>query len=135
MVITGWNDHPHFGGGWHERERDGRIGVPYRSANGCGVINLRRGPTARSLMVLMSGPRGLATDALVGRVLVDGEAHACRLDVDSWVLRTFPLPPLDAKDAVLSVVFELDGPPRADDTLHNGDYRPLGWYVSAVWLE
>lgn len=136
-LVAGENDYPHFAEGWHERTADGRCAVEYRSAAGReGIIVLRRASSATRVVLLLSGPRGLVTEVLRGTISVNGAEVPLQLDADLWVIREVPLPPADTQgDDRLEIRLVLPDPPCADDVLHNGDTRRLGWYVSAVWQE
>ncbi len=118
--------------GWHEREEDGRYGIPYRAASGEAVLYLKHPPEATRLHVLLSGPVGLKGQALDGRIIIDKKKYQLPLDVDGWVLRTYPI---DVMKDALRVRLTLPDPVVPDAVLHNGDARALGWYVSAVWQE
>jgi len=133
-VAAGVNDYPHFADGWHDRTADGRCGIEFRPAAGeRGVIKLARQTGARELVVLYSGPRGMAPGALCGALVVNGASHPLRLDADLWRILRVPLPAQTSDELLLE--FLLDDPPIPDTVLHNGDSRPMGWFVSAVWQE
>jgi hypothetical protein len=132
IAAAGINDGAgHFLAGWHERTRDGRAAIPYRASAAEGALRLARVPGAKRVHVLLSAPVGVAGRALTGAIAINDTRHALRLDVDAWVLRTFPIP-ANAGDE-LAITFHADTPVIPDELLRNGDGRALGWYVSIVW--
>lgn len=133
-VVAGINDATCLRDGWHERERDGRCGIAYRAAGERGALEVGRQASAGRLWCLISGPRGLAEEALQGEIIIGGQSHKLQLDADLWVLRSFPLPEGEP-GAPLRIELRLPDPPCPDRVLHNGDGRRLGWFVSALWQE
>lgn len=132
IAAAGINDAAgHFLSGWHERARDGRVAIPYRASAAQGTVRIARVPGATRLHVLLSAPVSVAGRALGGAIFIEDTRHDLRLEVDAWVLRTYPLPSslLDS----LTIRFSADTPVIPDVYLRNGDGRALGWYVSMVW--
>lgn len=119
--------------GWHEREHDGRSGIPYRACGGIGTLALRRVPGARGLHLLVSGPSGLSYNPLRGMVRICGAEHRMLLTVDAWVWRSFPLPPQGTDSLEIELCASEAIVPHHH--LRNGDARSLGWFLSAVWQE
>lgn len=118
--------------GWHEREQDGRNGIPYRASGGESVFYLKHPPLATKLHLILSGPIGLRKTPLDGRIIIDKLKYQLPLSVDGWVLRTFPIE--SAKEAI-RVRLIISDPVVPDTVLHNGDARALGWFFSAAWQE
>lgn len=118
--------------GWHERERDGRYGIPYRSSTDDGMLVLRRRPNTGKLWVLISGPVALHGGNMAGYLIIDRQKYELPLTADIWALRDFPI---ISDDPILRVRLYLRSPIVPDRLLHNGDARQLGWYLSAVWQE
>lgn len=118
--------------GWHERETDGRYGIPYRAASAEAYLELKRVPDARTLFLILSGPAGLAPAGLEGAVRIGERLFPVKLTSDIWVLRQLPL--VDHEDT-LKLWFLMGKPVVPDHVLKNGDARALGWYLSAAWQE
>lgn len=131
-IVVGRHGEGQLRGGWHDRERDGRHGVPFHACGREGALELARLPDATRLSLILNGPVGLAQGPLVGRVTVNGRRFELPLEVDAWVLRRYPL---ESGRPVLQVRLELESPPIPDNVLHNGDTRELGWMLSAIWQE
>ena len=119
--------------GWHEREVDGRCGIPYRASGREATLTIKRVQGARGLHLLISGPCGLSNQPLRGSVRMGNLDHRLLVTVDAWVWRSFPLPPGD--DETLEVTIVTYEPIVPDKHLKNGDARVIGWFVSAVWQE
>ncbi|MDK2972308.1 MAG: hypothetical protein PWP23_2063 [Candidatus Sumerlaeota bacterium] len=130
-VVIGTNDFPHLTRGWHARETDGRCGVAFRACKGTGALRLAAPVGAKSVHLLLSGPRGLCQGALRGTAAVNGTPHELDLDADLWVMRSFPLSPA----AEVEVELLLNDAPCPDEVLGNGDGRRLGWFLAAAWVE
>lgn len=131
-VVVGRFGENQLVAGWHEREEDGRYGIPYRAAGAEATLYLRRSPTARRIYILLSGPVGLRRAPLDGRLIIDRKKHQLPLAIDGWVLRTYPI---ETEKEALRVRFLLPEPAVPDAVLNNGDVRPLGWFLSAIWQE
>lgn len=132
IAAAGINDGAgHFLEGWHERTRDGRAAIPYRASARDGAIHIARVIGAKKVHLLLSAPVGVAKHALSGHLVINDVRHPLSLDVDAWVLRSFPIPQADGD--VLRIELHADTPVIPDEFLRNGDGRALGWYVSIVW--
>ncbi|MCC7392015.1 hypothetical protein IT571_06610 [Candidatus Sumerlaeota bacterium] len=118
--------------GWHEREVDGRSGIPYRASGGESVFYLKHPPLATKLYLLLSAPVGLRSTPLDGRIVIDKLKYQLPLAVDGWVLRTFPI---ECAKQAIRIKLMISDPVVPDTVLHNGDARALGWFLSAVWQE
>jgi hypothetical protein len=118
--------------GWHEREADGRNGIPYRASAPEGELVLEAVPGATKLHVLVSAPVGLAGHPLEGRIVFNKQKFALPLAIDHWMHRVFPL---ESKRDVLQVRLYLKEGIVPDSILHNGDPRKLGVFLSAIWQE
>ncbi|MDX2176844.1 MAG: hypothetical protein SF028_10270 [Candidatus Sumerlaeia bacterium] len=135
-LVVGLNDSACLGGGWHERERDGRCGLPYRATGPSAELRLAPAPGARGLALLVAAPVDLLGAPARGALLIEAGAVPLRAPLelrhDGWVLRRFPL-----KDprGVIAIRLEADRAIVPDHALRNGDGRALGWFVSAVWQE
>ncbi len=145
----GFNEGGLLGDGWHDVERDGRNGVPYRATKRAATLRVGRPRTARALFVLLAGSPSLLGGPMRGQIGVRavagspdpapelGDAPARRLAVslseDAWVVRTLALDGIESDEVCVSIgVDHLVVPDRA---LRNRDIRGLGFYVSAVWCE
>lgn len=120
--------------GWHERQTDGRNGIPFVATTAEAELLLQPAPGARTLQLLLSGPVGLAGNPLEGNLSIAGNDHPLRLTVDTWVWRSVALPP-DPDDQHWKIRLRMPRPVVPDTILHNGDGRRLGWYLSAIWQE
>lgn len=132
-IVVGALGESQLADGWHDRERDGRYGIPFRAAGERGVLHLRRTPGSRQLLLIVSGAASLAPGRrLDGRIIINSRKYELPLEIDNWVLRRYPI---ESSRAVLEVRLELANPPVPDRVLHNGDARRLGWFLSAIWQE
>lgn len=118
--------------GWHERETDGRYGIPYRAATEDGRLKLRWRSTSKTLNLIVSGPLALHGGEMNGYLIVNRQKYELPLRVDTWVLRSFAI---EHEGPELNVRLYLKEVIVPDHVLHNGDARRLGWYLSAVWQE
>ncbi|CAN5423499.1 hypothetical protein BH09SUM1_BH09SUM1_03780 [soil metagenome] len=118
--------------GWHEREADGRFGIPYRASGAEADIVLRAVPGAQRLNLLVSGPVGVVGHPLEVRLVFNRKKFELPLPIDGWVLRSFPL---EVKRETLKIRVEMSSPIVPDLILRNGDARPLGLFLSAIWQE
>lgn len=140
LLLMGFNESGCLRGGWHDLERDGRNGVPYRATRNAAELEIGRNPAARTLCVLLSGSPSLLGHPLEGEIqllTMEGGGGApisttpLSLAHDIWVVRSIALPGTPVSAARIRIVaHELVIPDRV---LRNGDARALGFYVSAVW--
>ncbi len=132
FIVVGRQGEEQLLKGWHERERDGRHGIAYRSSTEDGLLVLRRHPEATRLNLILSGPVPLHGGVMRGYLIVNRQKHELPLAVDTWVLRSYPNP-TEGDD--IQVRLYLKDPIVPDNVLHNGDARRLGWYLSAIWQD
>lgn len=118
--------------GWHERERDGRFGIPYRASTASGSIVLKRIPGSQNLNMILSGPVPLHGGKMDGRIIVNRRKYELPLAVDIWVFRSYPI---ESSRDMLEITFQIDNPVVPGNVIGNGDSRQLGWFLSAVWQE
>ena len=133
-IIVGRVGENQLAEGWHERETDGRYGIPYRSTTDDGHLRLRRRPGATRLYTILTGPVSLHGGRMHGYMIVNRQKYELPLKVDTWVLRSFDIDP-DPQATDLHVRLYLKDPIVPDHVLHNGDARKLGWYLSAIWQQ
>ncbi|MCC5874816.1 MAG: hypothetical protein JJU11_01230 [Candidatus Sumerlaeia bacterium] len=131
-IVIGRHGERQLMDGWHERERDGRCDVSYRAGKEAATLELARLRGAKKIHLVLSGPIGLTSAPLDGRITINGRRHELPLAVDSWVLRVYPL---ETSRSQLSIRLELPNAPIPDQILKNGDARKLGWFLSAIWQE
>lgn len=132
VIVVGKMGESQMLEGWHERERDGRNGIPYRASRRDSTIVLRRDFRMRRLGILLSGPVALHGEPMDGRVVINRRKYELPLGVDAWVIRSFPI---ETRREILKIHIILEHPIVPDAILNNGDARELGWYISAVWQE
>ncbi len=131
-IVVGRYGENQLGEGWHERETDGRYGIPYRASSHDATLVLRREQNANTLHILMSGSLGLAPAGLEGAVRIGERLFPMKLSADAWVLRKIPLVDLGE---TLEIRFLMPNPIIPDYVIHNGDARALGWFLTAIWQE
>lgn len=130
-VIVGRLGEQQFVEGWHERELDGRYSIPYRASSGSALIVLRGVEGARRLNLLLSAPVGLHGEPFKAHLTFNQEKVAVPLSLDQWVFRSFPL---EITQELLQIRVEAPAV-IPDQVLGNGDARPLGIFLSAIWQE
>ena len=132
MIVVGRCGEGQLLSGWHERENDGRSGLPYRASGPEATLVLRVQETATVLHLLVSGPVGIAGRPVDGRIIFNNRKFEVPLRVDHWVLRSYPL---EVNRPLLQVRFQIASPVIPDLVLANGDPRKLGIFLSAIWSE
>ncbi len=149
LVLMGFNEGGLLAEGWHDVERDGRNGVAYRATKRAASLRVGRPRGPRALFVLLAGSPSLLGRPMRGEIRVSaipGSAEPApghpgvptqRLEVslreDAWVIRSLSLEGTESDELLVEIAAEDLAVP--DRTLHNGDIRGLGFYVSAVWCE
>ena len=133
LIVVGRCGESQLVQGWHEREQDGRFGIPYCASGASARLALRAIDNPRWLCLLLSAPVGLTTrGVLAPRITFNKKRHELPLQLDSWVLRSFKLEP---RKAFIEVRFEVPDAVVPDAVLKNGDARKLGVFLSAIWQE
>lgn len=132
MIVVGRCGENQLQSGWHERETDGRSGIPYRASGPDGTLVLSVRQDARKLHMLLSGPVGIAGRPIDARIIFNSKKFALPIGIDHWVHRSFAV---EITRPLLQVRFQVANPVIPDLILANGDPRKLGIFLSAIWTE
>jgi hypothetical protein len=132
MIVVGRCGENQLLSGWHEREADGRSGVPFRASGPDASLVLRVHQEARHLYVLLSAPVGISGRPTEARIIFNTRKHALPVEIDHWVLRRYPL---QVVRPLLQVRIQVASPVIPDLVIANGDPRKLGIFLSAIWAE
>ncbi len=145
----GFNEAGALRGGWHDLERDGRQGVPYRATKAEAELTISRPPEAARLSILISGSPSLLGRPLKGNIEIREDLSGAppekeagtgqvlgmlpiALQQDIWVVRGIDLPAEQIPS--IRIRIKMDDLVVPDRVLRNGDSRGLGFYISAVWF-
>ncbi len=133
-ILIGQSGEHQLDRGWHEREVDERSGLSYRASSNDAVFMLANPEDAQFLNLIISGPVDLHDEkSMRGYVIINRRKYELPLSVNSWVLRTYPLPEQPA--SAYRVHLYIDKVIIPDEHLHNGDARKLGWFLNSAWLD
>jgi hypothetical protein len=148
-MLMGFNEAGALRGGWHDLERDGRQGVPYRATKAEAELTISRPAEPTRVSILISGSPSLLGRPLKGTLEVREEisentpqeesaakqvlaALRVALERDIWVVRGIDLPA--GRIPSIRLRIRMDDLVVPDRVLRNGDSRGLGFYISAVWF-
>ncbi|MBI1293144.1 hypothetical protein GC173_18210 [bacterium] len=132
MIVVGRCGEGQLLTGWHEREADGRSGLPFRASGPDASLVLRVRQEATRLNLLVSGPVGIAGRPVDARIIFNNRKFEMPVGIDHWVYRSFPL---EVHRPLLQVRIQVASPVIPDLVLANGDPRKLGVFLSAIWSE
>jgi hypothetical protein len=132
FVVVGRCGEVQLESGWHEREQDGRNGIPYRATSPDAFLSLRAIPGATRLHLLVSGPVGIAQRPIDARIIFNRKKFELPIFIDHWAHRHYPL---EVTKGTVQVRFKVAEPVIPDLMIGNGDPRRLGIYLSAIWME
>ena len=137
ILAVGYNDFMLLGEGWHERSVDARSGVVYRPSKARAEFWLNVSEKHKAINLLLSASPTLIREKINFRLTCgDKTIGETRIEDDDWHLVKFPLPAEVSAEGKQKLKFTLSVSPTFIPhlVLHNGDFRELGGYLSAVRL-
>lgn len=132
QLVFGKNESPFLGGGWHDRQQDQQAGFAFRATTSEARFSITLEPNKSRLLFLINAPLVFFKKEQSGVCLIEGHESQLLMTEEYWgVLEAAFLPSAEAR--IAEVVLKAKETATPDSYFHNGDLRPFGWMVSAIW--
>lgn len=139
IILMGINDSYHLGPGWHATTVDERYRLSYRPTAEKAEVHWAGGSAVREITLLVASSPPMLGGPVKATARLNGQVIGSKVfGNDLW--RTWRL---DVKDTgghpcvsdLHTLELSVETPFVPNDLLQNGDYRPMGLFVSSIRVD